>query len=328
MKVKTSKAPKGLVRTLSRTNKEKRLEVIAGAPNKPLTIGGITIPCYVLEGEIRVLVQRQLQLGIGMSSSGGVGGAHRPAIFFEKLAEKDRRIKKSALSIAEHLRNPIEFVPPAGGPAYGYRANLLVDICEVVLKSLRLGILHNRQIHIAERCEILIGGFARIGIDALIDEATGYQEQRSKKALADALEKYLGDLDKHSWIKTFPIEFYKEIFRLRKWKWTVLPNGKKPYTPRVVGKFTNDVIYKRIIPGFPRALLDELEKVNPRDQKTGARKHKHHQWFTIDEGLPLLRERINQVTGMMMGAKDWKEFQRTLRRRFPRTGDQGELLND
>ena len=34
------------------------LEVIAGAPDRPMIIGEIEIPCYVLEGETRVLSQR------------------------------------------------------------------------------------------------------------------------------------------------------------------------------------------------------------------------------------------------------------------------------
>ncbi len=33
------------------------LKVIAGAPDRPLVIGDIEIPCYVLEDETRVLVQ-------------------------------------------------------------------------------------------------------------------------------------------------------------------------------------------------------------------------------------------------------------------------------
>ena len=33
----------------------KALKVIAGAPDRPLIIGDIEIPCYVLEGETRVL---------------------------------------------------------------------------------------------------------------------------------------------------------------------------------------------------------------------------------------------------------------------------------
>ena len=315
-------------KSLVHPKKNKLLKVIAGAPDKPLVIGPFEIPCYVLEGEVRVLVQRQLQMGVGMSSGGGKDGSRRLAGFLEKLAEKSKTPNGSAIRAAERVRNPIEFYLPGGGIAHGYPASLLVDICDAVLEARKLQILHDRQSHIADRCEILVRGFARIGINALVDEATGYQEQRSKKALADALEMYLGELkEQHPWIKTFPLEFYKEIYRLRRWEWTVRPGGKKPPTPQLVGKFTNQLIYERLIPGFPRALLDELEKVNP-VTGSGSRKSRHHQWFTLDKGLPLLHMHIGKVMGIMVSSNDWGDFTRKLKKGLPRIGDQTEMLDE
>lgn len=71
----------------------------------------VEIPCYVLEGDIRVLTQRGMQTGIGMSTSGGTGGAHRLAQFIESLAEKGIDCKDLALRI----RNPIPFRPKGIG---------------------------------------------------------------------------------------------------------------------------------------------------------------------------------------------------------------------
>ena len=47
--------------------KEEALSVIAGAPDKPMVINGVEIPCYVLEDEARVLSQRGLLSGLGIS---------------------------------------------------------------------------------------------------------------------------------------------------------------------------------------------------------------------------------------------------------------------
>jgi hypothetical protein len=41
------------------------LKVIAGSPDKPLRIGDVEIPCYVLQGEIRVLAQGGFLEAIG-----------------------------------------------------------------------------------------------------------------------------------------------------------------------------------------------------------------------------------------------------------------------
>jgi len=39
-------------------------------------------------------------------------------------------------------------------------------------------------VNIADQCEILVRGFARVGIIALVDEATGYQKDRARDDLA------------------------------------------------------------------------------------------------------------------------------------------------
>ena len=105
---------------------------------------------------------------------------------------------------------------------------------------------------------------------ALVDEATGYQETRDRKALQSILDKYLCK-ELAAWSETFPDEFYKELFRLRGWQC----RGMKINRPSVVGRYTNDIIYERLAPG----ILDELIERNPEDEK-GQPKHRHHQWLT------------------------------------------------
>src|SRR5256885_1239048 len=57
-------------------------KVICGAPDRPLRIGAIEIPCYVLEGEKRVLVQRAIVSAMGMARGGSSkGGGDRLAHF-------------------------------------------------------------------------------------------------------------------------------------------------------------------------------------------------------------------------------------------------------
>jgi hypothetical protein len=78
------------------------------------------------------------------------------------------------------MGNPIRFQAPTGGsPATGYEATILPDLCEAVLAARQEGTLRADQLHIAKRCEILVRGLARVGIIALIDEATGYQINRA-----------------------------------------------------------------------------------------------------------------------------------------------------
>ena len=59
------------------------LEVIAGTPDKPLVIGDVEIPCYVLEDETRVLSQGGFLQSIGRSRTpkAGNGGVDKVPSF-------------------------------------------------------------------------------------------------------------------------------------------------------------------------------------------------------------------------------------------------------
>ena len=150
---------------------------------------------------------------------------------------------------------PILFAPPHGGrTAYGYPATLLTDICDVVLAARAAGDLQPQQLHIAERAEILIRGLARVGIIALVDEATGYQRIREERALAAILEKFL-DEEFQPWSKTFDFTFYEQIFRLKGWG-----NAYGVKRPQVIGHYTNDLVYDRVAPG----VLAELQRTQSR----------------------------------------------------------------
>lgn len=49
---------------------QQHLQVIAGTPDHPLVISGVEMPCYVLEGERRVLSQTGMLKGMRLSYGG------------------------------------------------------------------------------------------------------------------------------------------------------------------------------------------------------------------------------------------------------------------
>ena len=278
------------------------LKVIAGSDSSLLTIGDIEIQCYVLEDETRVLSQRGLQAAIGMGLSGGSSGAQRIARFVGAISRKGLE----GHDLTARMQ-PIEFGPPTGGKAYGYQATFLVELCQMVLAARDAGLLLKQQEHIASKCDLLIRGLASVGIIALVDEATGYQRVRERRALATILEKYVAE-DWQPWTQTFPYEFYEEIFRLRDWSG---PHGVR--RPSVLGHYTNDLVYKRLAPG----ILEELKKRNP-SRPTGRRQRRHHQWFTPDFGHPRLREHLVGVIALMKASVTWNAFRRLVDRAYPK----------
>ncbi|MDE2986865.1 MAG: P63C domain-containing protein [Chloroflexota bacterium] len=282
------------------------LNVIAGAEDKPLIISDIDIPAYVLEDETRVLSER------GFLSA--IGRAERPPSRQRNDGDKlpqflsANNLKPFISPDLAAATNRIKFQPPRGGPiAYGYNARVLPEVCNVYLEARRAGVLRANQEHIAERAEILIQALATVGIVALIDEATGYQEIRNQRSLALILEQYIAKRYR-PWTRTFPYEFYEQIFRLRGWE--------DPGTggrPAVIGHYTNDIVYDRLAPG----VLEELQRLNP-TLPQGGRKQRHHQWFTTEYGHPELVRHLDQAIGIMKASTTWDGFKRSLDRAFPK----------
>ena len=286
--------------------KKQPLKVIAGAPDHPLVINGVAIPCYVLEDETRVLVQRGMAAGLDMSSS---GSGQRLTTF---IASKSiNPFVSKDLKVGIH--KPIKFSAP-GGIAHGYPATFLADVCEAVLAARDTSTLQSQQFHIAVRCELLMRGFARVGIIGLVDEATGYQKIRAERDLAKILDRYIA-ASAQPWQKTHPYGFYLEICRLNQW-----PMEYAIKRPHIVGRWTNDVVYARVADG----VLKELRKLNPK-LPSGERKWRHHQWFKPEPGYIKLNQHIAAVMALMRASPNWGAFQRSLKRAFPKLRDQEEF---
>jgi hypothetical protein len=211
--------------------------------------------------------------------------------------------------------------PPArapGGIARGLDALLIPKVCEVWLKARDAGALTPQQKRIGVQADALVRGLARVGIIALIDSATGYDHVRDRMALQAILDAYLSR-ELAAWAQRFPDEFYKEMFRLRGWTWDDLKKGKGQ-GGRVVGRYTNDLVYARLTPG----ILDELQLRNPTNEK-GQRKAKHHQWLTDDVGHAALAQHLYAITGLMRASDAWDGFLKLLNRAFPRQTDLSRL---
>jgi|SRR3990167_878961 len=284
-----------------------------GSIEHPLTLGDVEIPCYVLEDGTRVLSLRGLVSGLGISSGSTRNGESRIVSFVDSAS-----IKQSAKTdLVYALNNPIKFLPPHGGrSAYGYPATLLADICEAVLAARTSGALTPGQLATANQCEVLVRGFARVGIIALVDEATGYQKDRAKDALAKILEAWVAK-ELQPYVKTFPSDFYENMFRLRGLDY---PPERQNYRPQYFGVLTNDIVYERLAPG----LLEELKKQALKDEK----KSHLHRRLTEEVGHPRLKEHLASVVTMMKLSDHYADFIDKLNRIHPRFGQTYALALD
>ncbi len=161
--------------------------------------------------------------------------------------------------------------------------------------------------HIADQCEVLLRGFARVGIIALVDEATGYQKDRARDALAQILEAFVAK-ELQPWVKKFPTEFYEEMFRLRGLPFD--PTSVK--RPAYFGHLTNDVVYRRLAPGVWKELKAKTKK-----NLEGRPTHQLHRLLTNDVGDPRLKEMLTKVITVMQLSDKWGDFKLKLDRVAP-----------
>ena len=270
-----------------------------------LHIGDMTIQCAVLDDGSRVLTQEGFLIAIGRSGKPAKGRGSQ----VEKVAPflDLQNLKPFVSKELEDSTKPIVFRAPSGSRAYGYRAELLPKVCEVYLQARDAGALLKSQTNMAKACDILVRGLAGVGIVALVDEATGFQYDRSRRALEEILEAFIKD-ELGKWAKRFPDDFYIELFRLKGLKW---PSQKNP--PQYVGHWTNNLVYKRLAPG----VLEELKEKTPKTRR-GHRKHRYHQWLTDDVGHPKLQEHISAVLALMRSSDDWDDFEKRLNKALPK----------
>jgi hypothetical protein len=279
-----------------------------------IKIGDLKIACFVLDDGRRVLSGRGMTAAIGMKGRGqGIARISGLKVL--------NSFENKSLSVA--IQTPIRFLggsPKVGVPSDGFEATVLQDLCEVLLQARDADLLKTEtEARYAQYADVLIRAFARVGIIALVDEATGFQSERP----TDALEKYLELIiskELAAWVKKFPDEFYENIYKLKGWVWPGM--GKNRYS--VVGHYTRDLVFERLAPG----LLPALEKKSPKDDK-GNRPAKLHMWLTQDIGDPMLAQHMHTLVMFqrlaIANGHGWTRFVKTIDQVLPKRGTTLEL---
>lgn len=265
-----------------------------------LMLGNAAISCAVLDNGLRVLSEREVTKLLGGKRGGShwqrlkEGGAKLPVYL---SADNFNPFITSDLQLA--LSNPIIYQSKSGAIGYGLKAENLADVCEVFLKARDAGQLHPKQRPLAEMADMLIRSLAKVGIIALIDEATGFQYERPRRDLEEQLKKFLSE-ELRRWVRTFPTDYFKHLCRLRG---VELRADMK--LPSYFGHLTNNLVYRRIAPGL-------LKKLKQRRIERGSKSNKLHSWLSEDIGLSGALVHIGTVVGLMKIHTDYDKFVRQL----------------
>lgn len=283
------------------------LKAIAGSKNTPIKIGNVNLECYVLEDGTRVFSGNGLQKALEFpTNSGGSGLSNMLNTgMFKNIVTAEIRDK---------INNRKEFERPGAGgklsKTYGYDVTLLIDICDLLIEGKNQDILTDKQKEYARVAEMIIRSVAKVGIIALVDEATGYQYEREKDELQLILRAYISE-ELLPWQKKFPDEYYKELFRLNGWQFDMKGIKKRP---GVIGTWTNTLIYDELPPG----VKEELKAKTPISQ-SGNKTARYHQFLTEDIGNQHLKSQLDQ-TLMLFRLSDnmkdmWYKFKKAKERK-------------
>lgn len=269
-----------------------------------LVVGDLELEVAVLEDGTRVVNQKTIMRALGRSLT---TGRHQRTESRPPFLAAGNLVPYFPDTLVDMFQ-PIEFrVPGQTVSSTGFRAEILPLVCETYLSALDAGALLDSQMSAAEAAGKLVRGLARVGIIALVDEATGYQEIRARDELAMILNAYIAP-ELQPWTKRFPDEFFREIYKIQGWEFKPGTSKRTPY----VGKLINKYIYEQLPPG----VLDELRSLNPRTP-SGYRRHTHHQYLTADTGNRHLDRQISTVATLMRISDSKQQFEKLFDRAFP-----------
>jgi hypothetical protein len=187
----------------------------------------------------------------------------------------------------------------------GLPADLLIDICKGFMTALEASThpdskfpkLTARQREMAIKAGMFVTACAKVGLDALIDEATGAQYDRAEDALQVKLRAYLAE-ELRKWESTFPNELWKEFGRLTNWKGTVTQR------PKYWGNLVTELVYGYLDADVARWLKEHAPQ--PRKGRNW------HQWLNDQFGLPKLIQHIYILIGVARTCDNMAELRRKM----------------
>lgn len=275
-----------------------------------LAVMDMEIPCYVLDDGRRVIGRTA---ATEMLSHIKGGGALEKYLAVNNL--------KPFIDMNLVLDGLVPFrLPEVAGletEVKGLPADLLIDICKGLVAALEASSrkdaehsLTATQREMAIRAGMFVAACAKVGLDALIDEATGNQYSRAEDALRVKLKAYLEE-EMRPWEKTFPDDLWKEFGRLTGWK------GSVTQRPKYWGHLVNELIYEYLDPDVATWLRQNAP--TPRHGQN------YHQWLSSQYGLKKLVEHIWMLIGVARTCQHMTELRQRMAEMSGKVGVQFTL---
>ncbi len=264
----------------------------------------ITIPCYVLDNGERVFSLKGVVVGL-IGTEGGQLPEYLKISGLQDSLPADLRPDSDG-----NVPALFKFDTTASGVAkiaFGLSVEKFMDLCSAYSSAEDSGQLKTqRQKEIAKTANRLLRACSKVGIIALVDEATGYQYERVRDAsdfLQFKLKVFLTE-EMRPWEKTFPDELWLEFGRLTNW------SGPVTSRPKWWGKLVNELVYEYLDPDVAKWLRENKPK--PRHGQN------YFQWLSAQYGLKKLIEHIWMLIGMSRACFNLDELKERMAIQFGR----------
>ncbi len=267
-----------------------------------LNIVGIEVPCYVLDDGQKIIGRTSAtELLTGIKGGGALEkyiGVRSLEPFINKESVLERLVPFRLLEV-EGLEKAVKGLP----------ADLMIEVCQAFVAALQSSFdpaspypkLTDRQIQMAIKASAFLSACSKVGLEALIDEATGYQYERAEDALQVKLRAFIAD-ELRAWEKTFPDELWAEFGRLTGWK------GSLKSRPKWWGKLVIELIYDTLDPDVAEYLKNNKPPPSIR----------WHRQLTENIGVRALVSRCYEVVGMSKECSDMRELRDKVARHYGR----------
>ena len=274
-----------------------------------LILGETTVTCSVLEDGRRIIKDTSLFKALKRTRKGEVRIEGYPPILGSKiLVDILEELYPDEIEIIQ----PFEVAQFNGTTGLWYDANSIPMICDLYMEAEHRNLIKPGQQHVLDQAKVLLRSLAKVGITALIDEATNYQESRGKDELQILLSKFIADkLQPYS--KQFPKEYFEELFRLYGLPYDPTTTRR----PRWFAQFNIKYVYEML----PPQVWEKIEEINPTVLNTNTnrkdRKNHIHRNLTED-GLKWLQHHLSSLIPIMTISKDIDDFNSNFERAFAR----------
>jgi hypothetical protein len=277
-----------------------------------LHIGDVDLECYVLKDRRRLFHKRGMARALQMKSEGG-------NVFMRTI---NRKGLGSVIppKLRDKLNSPIVFKPLTGDPAHGFEGTTLIELCDAIWEARKQGKLTKTQEFLGVQAEIIMRSSAKLGIIALIDEATGFILDKRREQYRELFQQFIRD-EFRAWKEEFPNEFFDMLYRIYNLKRN--PGNRHP---QFFGKFIRRYVYAPLA-NSNGAILEMLDEKNPVVYINGGRRYKMFQYLSDVVGLNAFRAHLWKTIGIGSAAKTKEGFDRAFSTAFPQAGSQGELFD-